>query len=251
MVYVKQHPVMFGTIFVVFGLFLWLMLNRGANSGSVSTTVVTPQPSDAQIAAGLQLQTAQLDANTQVALGQISLAGNRDNNQTQTDLATLALQASLAQIQSDHDLGNAQIEASLGALSMQLANNLAITHDNNQFMIDYAKNAQDAATMQVQINAALQAELSKDQLKAYTTGAMLAQIPNINKNNRDELLTYIAGVSSGDPNAAMAAAIQKQTQNFAFTYNNGNLVQIPGTGTSSEGGFNPLSFISPVTNLIH
>jgi hypothetical protein len=28
-VYVKQHPVMFGAIFLVFGLFLWMMLKPG------------------------------------------------------------------------------------------------------------------------------------------------------------------------------------------------------------------------------
>lgn len=228
-VYVKQHPVMFGAIFLVFGLLLWMLLSRGASS-SGNTTVTTPQPSDAAIAAGVALQQAQIGASTQVAMGQLSLAANQQNNDSQVTLATLALQAQMAQIQSDHDLNNTQIEASVGALSMQLANNLAITHDNNQFMIDYAKNAQDAATTQVQINAALSAQLSADQLKAYTVGSMLSAVGTVKAGDRDQVLMYVAGTINGDPNAAHAAWSE----------------QTHGGTQGAGGGFNPLKILSPV-----
>jgi hypothetical protein len=53
-------------------------------------------------------------------MGQLSLAANQQNNQAQSDLAAMALQAQVLQIQSDHDLANSQIEASLGALLCSL-----------------------------------------------------------------------------------------------------------------------------------
>jgi hypothetical protein len=242
-VYVKQHPVMFGAIFLVFGLFLWMMLNRGTSGGSVSTTVTTPQPSDAAIAAGVQLQMGQLEASTQVAMGQLSLAANQQNNQAQSDLAAMALQAQVLQIQSDHDLANSQIEASLGALALQLGNNLAITHDNNQFMIDYAKNAQDSATDQLLIGANLQAELSKDQLKAFTTSSLLSVIPTLKKKDRDETLQIIGSQILGNPvnfaNGPGAARVSSPG------------VPIPAASSGGGGLFSAIgSVISPVGSLL-
>jgi hypothetical protein len=191
--YVKQHPVMFGAIFLVFGLFLWMLLNRGASSASATgTTVVTPGPSDAMVAANTQLQLAQIEGQTNLGMAQLSLAANAQNNDTQESLAAMALQAQFAQIQADHDLSNAQIEASLGALTLQLGNNLAITHDNNQFMIDYAKNAQDSATAQLLIGANLQERLGAQQLKAFQTSAILSVVPTLKKGDRDNALISIA-----------------------------------------------------------
>jgi hypothetical protein len=112
------------------------------------------------------LQLAQIEGQTQLGMGQLSLAANNQNNDAQVTLAGMALQAQIAQIQADHEATNAQIEASLGALTLQLGHDLAITHDNNQFMIDYAKNAQDSATAQLIVGADLQKALSADQLKA-------------------------------------------------------------------------------------
>jgi hypothetical protein len=234
-VYVKQHPVMFGAIFLVFGLFLWIMLNRGAAGGSVSTTVTTPQPSDAAIAAGVQLQMGQLEASTQVAMGQLSLAANQQNNQAQSDLAAMALQAQVLQIQSDHDIANSQIEASLGALSLQLGNNLAITHDNNQFMIDYARNAQDAANTSLLINANLQQVLSAQQLEAFKFGTMASVIPTLKKGKRDNAFALLGASSGGSVSATDAAMIMG-----------------PNGGGGGGGLFSSILHVAvPVTNLIH
>lgn len=236
--YVKQHPVMFGAIFLVFGLFLWMLLNKGASGASAGgTTVVTPGPSDAQVAAGVQLQMAQIEGQTQLGLAQLSLAANHDNNANQVDLATMALAAQMAQIQSDHDLNNSQIEASVAALQMQLSNNLAITHDNNQFMIDYAKNAQDSANTSLLINANLQQVLSAQQLEAFKFGTMASIIPSLKSGKRDNAFalltqsTYGGGVSGAEAAQIMA----------------------PNGGGGGGGGL--LSSIAhvvvPVTNLIH
>jgi hypothetical protein len=229
--YVKQHPIMFGSILLVFGLLFWLLLNRSASAGQSDsvggTTVITPGPSDAQIAAGVALQQTQVAANRDIAIAQLSLAAHGDDNSTSKDLAAMALSQSMAQIQADYNLGKSQIEASVGALAMQLSNNLAITNSNNSFMLDYAKNAQDAATTQLLIGANLQAELGAQSLEGYKYSAALSVIPTLKKSNRDNALAIIATGATG----ADAVALMPK-----------------GGGGFSLGSI--ANFVSPVTNLI-
>jgi hypothetical protein len=78
------------------------------------------------------------------------------------------------------------------ALSLQLGNNLAITHDNNQFMIDYAKERADAANTSLLINANLQQVLSAQQLEAFKFGTMASVIPTLKKGKRDNALRCLA-----------------------------------------------------------
>lgn len=219
---------MFGTIFLVFGLLLWMILSRGATSSS-STSATASGPSDAQLSASVALQTAQIGGQVQLGMGQLSLAANADNNKTQEDLAALALQANLAQIQADSVNNNAQITASLGAMSMQLANNLAITHDNNQFMIDYAKNAQDSATTQLMIGADLQKTLSADSLKGYTISTLAAEIPNLS-------------LKRGERNQAFDVLTN------AVTGSNQPVASLHGGGITGIGGF--LASIAPVAAML-
>lgn len=198
--YVKQHPVMFGAISLVFGLFLWMLLNKGAAPANAPVgTVIQNGPTDAQIQAGIALQQTQVEANTQVALAQLSLNANADNNASQEHLATIALQGQLADIQANYNLGKSQIEASVVGLTEQLANNLAITNSNNGFMLDYAKNAQDAATAQLVINANLQENLTTQsidlqktlatqQLQAYEFGTTASLISQFGSPQRRETL---------------------------------------------------------------
>jgi hypothetical protein len=194
MVYVKSHPWLFGAIFLIFGVLLWIMLNRGATGASAGgTTVVNPGPSDTQVAAGVALQQAQLEANTQIGLAQLSLAANAQNIDGQKELAGLALTAQMADIQANFNLGKSQIEASVISLQSQLANNLAITHDNNSFMLNYAKDAQDAATAQLMIGANLQATLGAQQLEAFKFGTAASVIPTLKKGRRDEGLQWLLG----------------------------------------------------------
>lgn len=241
--YIKQHPYMFGAILLVFGLLFYLLLNRGvdANGEPVgSTTVVNPGPSDAQIAAGLQLQMAQLGANasitaatierdTQIALAQIAATANTAGYQSQENLAALALQGQLAEIQANYNLGKGQLEASVASLSMQLANNLAITNSNNQFMIDYAKNAQDAATQQLLIGANLQATLGAQQLDAYKYATLINVIPTLNSGKRDNAFAIVAGNLTG---ADAIAAMQ------------------PNGANNGGSSLNPLTLISPLAGMV-
>ena len=198
--YVKQHPVMFGAIVLVFGVLFWMLLNHKASAGSGGgTTVVQSGPSDAQVAAGVQLQEAQLAANTQVALAQISAGANSANNDSQERLAALALQGHLTDVQANYNLGEQQITASVQSLAMQLKNNLDITNSNNSFMLDYAKNAQDAATAQLMIGANLQEQLSADQLAAFKFQSLASVIPTLKEGKRDNAFGVLAGVEQGTP----------------------------------------------------
>lgn len=232
--YVKQHPVMFGMIFLVFGLFLWLLLNRGASAPAAQSGAVASGPSDQEIAANVALQQAQLAANVQIATAQLGLQAHADDNQAQRDLAALALQAQIADIQANYNLGKLQTEASLDALSAQLSTNLALSHDNNAFMLDYAKNAQDAATAQLLIGANLQATLGSQQLEAFKFSSLTAVIPTLKSGKRDNAFALLTqNTYGGGTTGAQAAQIMAPN------------------GASGGGGFNPLNVISPVTNLIH
>jgi hypothetical protein len=205
--YVKKNPVMFGVIFVVFGLLLWLLINRGASGGSGSTTYVASGPSEA-------LQAANLQAGTQIQLAQIS--ANSANNQAafqlealsqqiegQSAIAALEMQFRTLELAASERMTALQTNASLAALQAQLNTQAAMTESNNAFALDYAKTAQDAAVATVAINAALQRDLSAQQLQAYESGlrtsvlqGILATIPSLKKKDRDTALGgFLASVN--------------------------------------------------------
>lgn len=234
--YVKQHPVMFGAIFLVFGLFLWLLLNKGASGAAQSSTTVTAAPVDPNmVAAQVQLAGMQIDAQTQTNLAQLSLQANHDNNDAQTTLAGMALAAQMAQIQSDHDLNNSQIEASVQALTLQLNSNLQITHDNNQFMIDYAKDAADAANTSLLINANLQQVLSAQQLEAMKFGTMASIIPSLKKGKRDNAFALLGASMDGQGVSGSEAA----------------MIMGPNGGGGGGGLLKSIvHVVAPVTNLV-
>lgn len=207
--YVKQHPVMFGAIFLVFGLLLWMLFNKSAANdaaNSSGTTVVQAGPSDAQIAAGVQLQEAQLAANTQIGLAQISLAANSANNDSQERLAALALQGHVTDVQAQYNLGEQQITASVQSLAMQLQNNLQTTDSNNSFMLNYAKNAADAATAQLMVGADLQKSLSADQLEAFKFSSLASVIPTLKEGKRDNAFSLLTTDTYGGGTDAAGAA---------------------------------------------
>ena len=202
--YVKQHPAMFGVIALVFGLGFWLLLNKGHGGGGGQMVVQSGGPSGAEIAAGVQLQTAQLGANvqlqsnslaaqTQVQLANLSLEGLGMQLDGQKQMAAAELSYRLADLAANHDISSKQIDASLEALTTQLASTYAVQHDNNAFMLDYAKNAQDAATSQILIGANLQAELGSQQLKAFEVSSVMSQAGRLKKAKLERFLTNVGG----------------------------------------------------------
>ncbi len=197
--YVKSHPYMFGTIFIVFGLLFWLFLNKGGGSSSGGGyTVQQSGPSEAMIG-------AQLQAQTQLQLGQLQLAGQAAAIGGQREMAALELSFRVQELGLTHDIGVRTIESSLAALALQTNAQMSIAADNNAFMIDYARVAADSATDQLLIGASLQRDLGRQQLEAYKYGRAIDGIGMLKAKRRDEALTYFLGVEGGDPNAAWAA----------------------------------------------
>lgn len=214
--YVKQNPVMFGSIFIVFGLLLYLAMNKGASGGS--TQYVTTGPSEAlqaaQLQAGAAIQAKQIDAAIAGQSSQASLAALTAQINGQQTIANMQMQYEMAALAANSALGSKQIDASLLALQAQLDNQLDLANSNNQFMVDYARVAADNATAQVMINAALQRDLgqqqtdlqkalSADQLKAYTVGTLASVIPSIKGNDRDNTLNLLISKTTSGPTVQM------------------------------------------------
>jgi hypothetical protein len=191
--YVKKNPIMFGTIFVVFGLLLWFMMNRGSSSAGATTVVQGGGPSDAQLAAATQVQLAQISAGAQTSLADRQLSALSMQTESQEHLAALSLTHAMAELQVEERLGVLGVEASLAGMTAQLNAQTQMSADNNAFMIDYARVAQDAATANVMINASLQRDLAGISAEAYRTSSLLSIIPTLKKKNRDEALLAIAG----------------------------------------------------------
>jgi hypothetical protein len=207
--YIKQNPKLFGALFVVFGLGVYLLLNRrAAGGGTVVNQVGVAQPTDAQVAAGAQVQLAQINAGASLQGAQLQLAAM--TAQSQGDLAIATMQAELAhyQIGTDAALRSQETTTGLQAVQAQLDNALAVANSNNSFALDYARSAQDSAVSMTLINANLQrdlgaqsadltAKLSRDQLTAYSVGAVAAQIPKLKSVDRDNIAALALGIGSG------------------------------------------------------
>jgi hypothetical protein len=192
--YVKQNPVMFGAIFIVFGLLLyWLISHRGAGAGSSSVIVAGGGQSDAQIAAAAQIQLAQIGTAGAAQQAQYQLAALQYSTDSQERMGALGLQAQLASIQADSNNNQAAIAASLAALQIQTTAQSQIVDSNNQFMVDYASIAAGSATQQLLINATLQRDLGAQQLDAYKYSTSINAIQFLKKKDRDNALAGMLG----------------------------------------------------------
>lgn len=212
--YVKKNPVMFGAIVIVFGLLFWVLMgggSRGASGGS--TAVINAGPSDAQIATGAQIQMAQIQAGAQTTLAQMQLAAVAQQGADQQALAALSVEYQLAELASSERVADKTTEANLAAITAQLNTQLAMTESNNAFMVDYARQAHDAATAQValntmagiemtRINADLHKTLGEQSLKGFIASAISSV--TVPRRKADEKLNAIASIAGGtayNPNA--------------------------------------------------
>jgi hypothetical protein len=194
--YVKKNPILFTMIFLVFGVLVLLVLNKGASS---SGNAVASGPSDAQIQAQAALAAKQLDIAGQVQLGGLSISGLAQQGQNDLALANVASTVALAQVAADVHNNDVSTAASLAALTAQLAANVQMNNSNNQFQVDYAKIAADTSLHIVQANNALQTTLSHDQLVAYQTGSIVQSISSAKKGDRDQLTAALIGSITGQP----------------------------------------------------
>lgn len=204
--YVRKNPVMFGAIFIVFGLLLWLFLNRGAGGGS--TTYVASGTSEALQAANLQAGTAiqlkQIDAQVANNAAAIQLEALASQIEGQMGMAALELQYRTLELAASERMSELQTSASLAALTAQLNTQASMSADNNAFALEYARSANDAAIATVAIGAALQRDLGAQQLQAYESGlrtsvlqGILSTIPSLKKKDRDTALGGFLATVSG------------------------------------------------------
>lgn len=200
--YVKTHPLMFGAIVVVFGLLFWILINGkgGATHGAVVVTGGGGMDPNLQA----QLAQAQLGAQVQVQLAQLSLQGQGASIEGQKDIAAMELAYRVQELGVTHDINTRTIESSLAALAIQTNAQTSMAADNNAFMVSYARVAADSATDQLMIgaalqrdlnaqNTALQRDLGDQQLKAFTTASLVSAIGSLKKRDRAGSLNFIAG----------------------------------------------------------
>jgi hypothetical protein len=240
--YVKKNPLMFGAIFVVFGLFLWLALNRGSGG---TTEYVATGPSEALQAANLQAATAiqgqQIQASSQNAIAAYQLEAMSRQIEGDQSLAILEVQYKTLELAATERMTQGQTEASLLALQAQLNNSLSLANENNSFMVDYAKVAADSAMQTVAINAALQRAMSADQLEAYKVGAetsklgfLASVIPSVKANDRDNAFALLTAVATDTPLS------YKDKSSGSFNVNNPTTTAVQQKSGSFLGGFGGL-----------
>lgn len=194
--YVKQNPVLFAVIAVVFGLLFWAYLNKGSSG---STQYVDAGPSEAEINAQAQLGALQIQQAGQVQMAGAQLAIATQQGQVELAMGNLNAQVALADLAASERLGFKQIESAERTYLAQLENNFDIVSANNQFTVDYAQVAYNAATESVRINAALQAQMSEDQKQAYIAGSMFNAVKDVKKNDRDNAFALAVAGVTGTP----------------------------------------------------
>jgi hypothetical protein len=216
--YIKKNWMMFAVIFIVVGGVIYLMLARGGGGGGgvvvQQSTAADPVATQAQT----QLALAQIQAGMSVNQAQAELAALGIQSDTQLQLAALEAQLRQNENAASERLGVLAIQSQLDSMDMQLQNALQMQIANNQFQVDYASLAYDAAVEQSNINAELQLAMSKDQLAAYQSGlaansflASLSVIPSLKKKDRDNALVALTGGDyrfyGNNPGSPLANAI--------------------------------------------
>lgn len=196
--YVRAHPVMFGAIFIVFGLILWLVLNKGSsggnrrdgsNGGDVVYQSAGVDPN--QLAAQTAIAQSQIQANAQLQGGQLQLAALGLEGQNNLALANLSAQIALATLGSDERLGERSIAANMEALKITTAADTKMQQDMLAFQYGYAKLTTDTTI-----------ELSRQQADAFKLNSLLSVVPTLKKRNRDEALANITGTVYRSPDFA-------------------------------------------------
>ena len=244
--YVKENPVMFGVIFLVFGLLLWVLINRNASNGSGSTTYVASGPSEAlqaaNLQAGTQIQLAQISANTANAAAAYQLEALSTQIEGQLAVAAMEAQFATLELAANERLTELQTSASLAALTAQLTTQRQMSADANAFALDYARAANDAAVTTVAINAALQRDLSAQQLDAYKYGldtsvkqGILATIPTLKKKDRDTALGAFLATQQGQGFVG-GRGDDRIVIPAPAVYNNRGSAVLPGQNTPGNGG---------------
>jgi hypothetical protein len=209
----KSPKFIIGAI-VLFFVVLFLMNRSGSSSTTSSTTVSGTDPN--VLAAQTQLAIAQLGANVQTAGINAQEAASADTNQTQIALATIAAAVSNSQTAAQEAIAQQTVAAQVHGLDLQYQTAVA----NNNAQIAAMQTQANYGIAMSAISANLQAQLSADQLKAFTTSTLANQIPTVSHKR-------------GEQYAALSQLIQQNSGNPA---NTNVTINIPNLATYTPAG---------------
>lgn len=197
-VFKKGKPIywIIGAI-VLFVIFYLLASGGSKSSGSSSggVTTVNTGPSDAQVAAGAQVQMAQLQAQAAVNAASANLAAEQTQANAAVAVATLQAQNDALATTIGGDV--AKYTANLDATVQQSAitAQMQAIQTQAEYSFATAKTAAETNIAIQQINAnvfANQLEANNEALRIQSKNlvdqTLIAQIPSLKKKNRDDVL---------------------------------------------------------------
>jgi hypothetical protein len=194
---IKKHPFMFGGGVVV--LLLLFMMMRSSGGGQ---TVVSSGADPNAVAAGAQLQMAQLQIGSHAA--DVQAAANAQSQQNSAAVTVATLQAALQGHAIDVGAQTAALQATLGAQTAMQANTLSagIQAAGIKAQVDMAALQEASAVHQMDTMASMNAANQQTLISAQTIAA-----------NKDVSLAQIsADTTKSQTQAAKEAQINKQNQ---------------------------------------
>jgi len=185
-------------LFVIF----YLLASGGSKStgsGAVTTSVINSGPSDAQLAAGAAVQTAQIQASVAANESAAQVAAIQSQTNAQVAIATLQFQGDLANTQAGADVAKyvAALDANVATSSFTAQTNALQIQSEYSFATakvaaetDLAKNYQNNTLLlnQLQTNAAM----FHDQVQGLNFQALVGQIGAVKSNDRDNAFALAA-----------------------------------------------------------
>lgn len=178
---------MFGVIFVVFGLGIYLLINRGS-SGDGGVVYQSAGTDPNKLAAETQLAVASIQANSANQQAQFQLAGLAQQGQNDLALATLQTQLASVQLGSEERLGVLSLNAQIEQMRLDAVTTRNLQADNLNFQLQYQRSQNELTTT-----------LSGQQMQAFQLSSLLALVPTLRRRDRDDALLAIAGLNYGRP----------------------------------------------------
>jgi hypothetical protein len=197
---IKKHPFMFGGGVVV--LLLLFMMLRGGGGGGQAVASSAPGADPAVVAAGTQLQIAQMGASAHAA--DVTAAAQAQSSQTAAAVTIATLQAALQGHAIDVGAQTAALQAQLQTQASMQANTLSagIQAAGIKAQTDMAALSEATAVHQMDTMAAMNAANQQTLISAQTIAA-----------NKDISIAQIAAdTSKAQTQAQKEAQINKQNQ---------------------------------------
>lgn len=219
--FVKQHP--YGVAAGVIGVYLAFRLLSGGGTAQTVTDTTTAS----EIAAGNQLNLAQLQA--QQMTQQVNAAASVANNQTSAQLSAVQISAQSSDNQNSNNNNTAQIIAQLEAQTQATVSTLSATVAQAQLTTQEGINANNNAT-QLSI-ASLPYELAAAQLASQPNVQLQQQVSQVAQG-----LYLVAGFLGAGTNSA-ATGVLNQAGEDTIVNQSGGIINPGGDG---KNVYNPV-----------